>query len=369
MLRATSTSEKHAKLFGSLDRAALDPAAWNDVCDGLAALVGATGGLLIPYDVEDRTSTMPHSPRLGEMLDEFIKSGWVKRDFRATGFPKAISTGFVTDQDLITIEEMRKHPYYAEWLASFGLQWFAGIAFTVEGKTWGAAVQGTPERGPFLSDDVGELLRVRENLSLAARRAAALGNQRVASLEAAFAASERGVLALGWSGRIAWQNARAEAMLRDCELVGAGRLRSADPALDRKLANLVDGALGFRPNSGLVLPSPVLAPARDGRTLSVDAIPMPRDFRSLLSGASVLVTLHEVAPARLGVHDLRARFRLTAREMELSAHLLSGKRLAHAAEMMGMSVSTARQHVKSVFAKTGTHGQAELVALLGRLDS
>ena len=80
--------------------------------------------------------------------------------------------------------------------------------------------------------------------------------------------------------------------------------------------------------------------------------------------------MHEITEAKAGpVRDLRERFRLTSREVELSTHLLSGKRLAHAAQMMGMSVSTARQHVKSVFAKTGTHGQAELIALLGRLGT
>ena len=363
-------SDRYSRLLDCLDRAALDPAAWAEVCDGLAGLVGATGGMLVPYDAEDRSLAMPRSSSLDEVTQRFLEDGWHKKDFRAKGFPKAISSGFVTDQDLISRDEMRRHPYYAEFLAPLGLQWFAATTFNVNGKIWGAAVHASPSRGAFLSGDAVEIMRARDDLALAARRAEGLGRQRVESLEAAFAASNRGVAALGWSGKIAWLNARAEEMLRDAALASGGRIRSADPALERKLGELVESAMAFRPHSGAILSSPVLAPAGAGRMISVDAIPMPRDFQSLLSGASVLVTLHEVAAAKLAAgRDLRAQFHLTGREGELAAHLLSGRRLSHAAEIMGVSVSTARQYVKSIFAKTGTHGQAELVALLSRLDS
>jgi DNA-binding CsgD family transcriptional regulator len=351
-----------------LDRTVSDPTEWNRVCDALADIVGATGGLLIPYDEEDRSFTLPHSSSLGELFERFVSSGWHKRDFRATGFPKAISSGFVTDQDLITPEAMRKHPYYQELLLPAGMQWFAGIAFKVDGKVWGAAVQGTPERGPFLSGDVMKLMRFREDISLAAKRVAALGFQRVESMEKTFTSADRGVLALNWSGKIAWSNTRAEAILQEAELASNSRLRSQDPELDRKLSHLVSSAVGFRHMAGFVMPSPILVHLRDRRVIAIDAIPMPRDFRAVLSGASALVTMHEVAAGKTGRADLRTRFRLTSREAELAIHLAAGDRIAEVAETMGMSISTARQHLKAILAKTGTHRQAELVALLARLD-
>ena len=79
-----------------------------------------------------------------------------------------------------------------------------------------------------------------------------------------------------------------------------------------------------------------------------------------------MVTLHEVSRGTAGSDDLRTHFRLTGRESELALHLAAGLTPTAAAEIMGLSVATARQHLKSVLAKTGTHRQAELVALLSR---
>ena len=362
------SGKKPRSLSDNLERAALEPEAWNDVCDGLAEIVNASGTLILPYDVSDRNFGMPHSPRLGEMMTSFIETGWHRRDFRSNGFPRAMSIGFVTDHDLISDDDMRRHPYYQEWLPSVGLRWFAGFCFKAGSKIWGAAVQGTAARGPFLPDDVDRLMKTRDRLSLAAKQSATMGNKRIMSLESAFASSGRGVVVLDFMGRVAWLNAAAEATMRDSELISNNSIRSKDAAIDRQLINLVERALAFKAGARVLLAAPILVPTRDGRAVSVDAIPMPHDFQSLLAGSAVLVTTHEVDIMKSApVRDLRARFNLTARELELCTHLLAGRKLAQAAELMGMSVATARQYSKSVFAKTGTHGQAEVVALLGRL--
>ena len=101
-----------------------------------------------------------------------------------------------------------------------------------------------------------------------------------------------------------------------------------------------------------------------GRAISIDAMPVPRDFKALLSGISVLVTLHEVATHAVANDALRERFRLTGRQGELAVHLAAGRGVRGAAESMDISVATARQHLKAIFAKTGARRQAELVALL-----
>jgi DNA-binding CsgD family transcriptional regulator/PAS domain-containing protein len=359
----------YTRLYESLDRAALDPAAWRDVCDGLGELVGATGALMIPYDLDSRIiDLMPHSASLEETLASFFETGWYKRDFRSRGFPKAISTGFVTDQELITPEEMRRHPYYAEWLASVNLKWFAGLSFNVDGKTWGAAIHGTEARGPFLAHDIERLMRVRDGLTMAARRAAAVGHKRSASIQDAFSASNRGVAVLDWSGGIIWQNERAESLLRSADLVARRRIGRRDETISSRLSSLIDRALGFRAASGEAMPGPVEIMLHDGRSMVIDAVPMPRDFQSLLTGASVIVTVHEVSVLHPG-QDLHLRFGLTKREMQLAGHMMQGESLPFAASAMGISLSTVRQYVKQMLAKTHTHRQAELVALLVRQDS
>lgn len=81
--------------------------------------------------------------------------------------------------------------------------------------------------------------------------------------------------------------------------------------------------------------------------------------------AHALITLHdplEVSPdcAALLV-DL---FELLPSEARLAAALAGGDRLADAAARLGLTIETARNYSKKIFAKTGTRGQPDLVRLI-----
>lgn len=57
-------------------------------------------------------------------------------------------------------------------------------------------------------------------------------------------------------------------------------------------------------------------------------------------------------------------FGLLPSEARLAAALARGDRLAEAATRLGLTIETARNYAKKVFAKTATHGQADLVRLI-----
>jgi DNA-binding CsgD family transcriptional regulator len=58
---------------------------------------------------------------------------------------------------------------------------------------------------------------------------------------------------------------------------------------------------------------------------------------------------------------LRNRFDLTPAETRLVVLLVTGASLKSSAKALGVGYETVRRHLKSVFLKTGTHRQAELV--------
>ena len=62
--------------------------------------------------------------------------------------------------------------------------------------------------------------------------------------------------------------------------------------------------------------------------------------------------------------NLRRRFGLTAAEAGLAAEILKGDGRTAAARRRGISDATAKTHLSSIFEKTGTHRQAELIRLL-----
>jgi DNA-binding CsgD family transcriptional regulator len=76
----------------------------------------------------------------------------------------------------------------------------------------------------------------------------------------------------------------------------------------------------------------------------------------------------DTPPARL-----RQQYGLTEMEAEIASRLVGGMVLAEIGNDLGITIHTVRGHLKRLFAKTGTHRQAELLRVLlegpGRIRS
>ena len=85
-----------------------------------------------------------------------------------------------------------------------------------------------------------------------------------------------------------------------------------------------------------------------------------------LGGArrSVVVMLHRLAPRFLVAEELRRRFQLTPRETEVSQLLARGSSTAELANVLGISIHTARRHAEHLLAKLGVHSRGAAVAKL-----
>jgi DNA-binding CsgD family transcriptional regulator len=66
---------------------------------------------------------------------------------------------------------------------------------------------------------------------------------------------------------------------------------------------------------------------------------------------------------------LEKRFDLTPAQARLVSHLVAGASLDSSAKALGIKYETARTCLKSVFQKTGTHRQTELVLTVFRAMS
>jgi DNA-binding CsgD family transcriptional regulator len=75
----------------------------------------------------------------------------------------------------------------------------------------------------------------------------------------------------------------------------------------------------------------------------------------------IAVTIEETAPAERAALFGRA-FGLSARETELLDHLRAGRDTRDVALRMHLSEHTVQDHLKSVFAKTGTRNRRTLLA-------
>jgi len=86
-----------------------------------------------------------------------------------------------------------------------------------------------------------------------------------------------------------------------------------------------------------------------------------------LSGAPAMVMVfltNQDSQVPLSPAALTTMFDLTPTEVRVARHLASGLRPDEIAQKLGVAATTIAFHLRNVFSKTGTHRQADLVALL-----
>ena len=81
--------------------------------------------------------------------------------------------------------------------------------------------------------------------------------------------------------------------------------------------------------------------------------------------ATVLVAIADPArEAIIATDTLRSLWQLTAAEAQLALALAAGHSVEEVAQRSGITLGTARVHLKRVLSKSGTHRQSELVRLI-----
>lgn len=342
-----------------------DETVWTRLCDSLAAELNAVGVVIRPGRPDPSS---PHSPALSEVHKAYIRDGWQKVSFRERGLPLLPRKGIFVDQDFITESEMEAEPYYQEFLAPHGLKWGAGIGFRIDDHWWLAKVLRSPQQGPFDEDVQPKLSEIGRHLGRACEMSLMLRRKRVQGLVEGLFALNLGAFAIDCTGKVAVMNRIAEGLLGKEIDVSRGYLTASDPtiqeALEKLIATLrsVDAA---PPLENIIIPQPsgqyplVLQACRvDGARESV-----------LPSIRGILVVTNPNRRTASGRDLMAETFGLSRSEAAIVAQLIKGHSIEESANNMQLSRETVRSHLKSIFQKTSTHRQSELVMLANRLAS
>jgi len=99
-------------------------------------------------------------------------------------------------------------------------------------------------------------------------------------------------------------------------------------------------------------------------TLFVRAVNTKSDTPSPHEAAALVMILDSAHPVEIAETELRQLYAFTATEARLANHLMEGLSLEECCAAMGIRRTTARMHLRNIFAKTGVRRQGELVSLL-----
>ena len=334
----------------------------------ISAAAGATGAALLQSD--SRTPDIPRTAGVDEYFRSYFAEGWHARDVRAERAVPLLLRGerVITDQDILTGEEMQRVGLYAESLLPHGLRWFAAIGFWAGPALWGLTIQRTNLEGAFDGRDKCILAQFSQRLTEVATLSQAVGRAVLRGTTNALQLVGQAAVALDRSGLILEANLDAEHIFDDDIRIRNRRLVIRDRQASATLDAFINRMRTTSDTSTLPA-APIIVQRRGKRPLVVRVLPVDGAARSPFLGARVLLVLSDLEAKLIPASTLIAQtFGLTPAETRLAALVAAGRSLRRAADELGISYETARVHLRAVFDKTSTHRQSELVATIMRLS-
>lgn len=263
----------------------------------------------------------------------------------APGFNKfnvlARSTDPVGTLAEATDGDVGRAPIHAELYGPYGFGDELRAAFVLGRTCWGvAALVRTDSDGPFPDDEVDHVRRLVPLIARAFRT--------VACRLEAHAHGPAAMIVLDGHNRIQNLTLESRALLDDLQTAGVTELD-----LPSLVGTVATRARHSRSSTHIV----TRVHGTSGRWLRVTAVPMES------GDGHVGVMLEPARPTDLAPILLES-YNLTPREIDIVLLLARGQATKEIAAELSLSSHTVRDHVKSIFDKTGVTSRGELVARL-----
>lgn len=371
----SGTEQAITKTQRLLLEAALDGERWGEALQALAdACGGRSGQLIVLNDTGEIASHwLTNSPtNFMAEVEAFGLANPVINPRVRIGKHGAIGQ-LIADQDHVDAETRARHPIYAELFDAYD---FAFNCQTVVDRKPDALVRAsvsrTKKQGPFDADAFKAFETLAPSVQAAVRLSSTLSSARRGAVLKTLDALEIAAFLLNARGMLIDASKAGDALLEGGDLlrVRHGLLEASADDDQNDFAARIARALAASTDGILVQEPPfVVRSSSDGTRVALDIQPLPLSRDSFGCGPAVLVAVSRQRPLFDDpLQRLRDAFRLTEAEAQVATDLALGMPLISIADRRGVSRTTIRSQIQSIYAKTGVHRQAELVAVVRSLD-
>lgn len=355
------------RALDSVFGAAVDPSRWSAALSNLADATNSYSINIMPMSGRSNLNGMSTNT-LEDTRHHYFNEGWHLADWHLNAVPFLLRKGIVRDVEYTPPEVFRSHPFFrfcAEHKLGHSciLEWHLN-----PDDRLGMAFHRRNGEDCFDDASVRLLSAVRQRFLAAGKIMNGLAESRTRGI--AFGLEIAGSPAIFFNrlGRVTYVNTAAERLLGVELQVTRGELRatsSAETDAIRARMRAVASSDWLRPEIGS---APISIARNDAppillRIQRLGGI-MP-DIFSLAEGVVLLEAPEQVEATRQRHRRvLRQRFGLTPQEADIAIQLGEGRSLREIAERAERSYQTVRTQLKSIFLKTRTSRQVELVAVL-----
>ena len=350
-----------SRLIESIYDCAIDPNLWPSTLEEIAAAHNSMAGTLNVMDfVTGAERTLVHVG-ISDHYQALYRKCYQGCDVFAHSLLLHPVDQPATSEELAAEEELLQSRIYREWAVPQGFRYVLLTALIKnQARLAFIGVTRGEKGGPYDAEEQARMALLAPHVRRAITIADLIEHKSVErdDFAATLDALTTAVLVLGADGRLVYSNAAGDAALarEDVLLSRNGIVEPWDHAARPALRVMTDAAAG----------GTVTLARRNGGNAIVSALPLSSERRrsTVPRRARIALFVQDNPAGPLAIELIGRAYGLTGAELRILLGLVDDATPADIAKRYGIAPSTVRTHLKSLFVKTGTNRQKDLVKLL-----
>jgi DNA-binding CsgD family transcriptional regulator len=359
-----SPSEEQ-NLIEKIYEAASFPVRWVEVLGDLEKLAGAAASGLFSIDLASRSDEVSYiaTPSAVASMHELLNTEWRFKNNRPALAMTKESPRFRTTYDLISEKDMETDEFRLGFLIPRGLDEELGtIIVAPDGKAVVVSLVRRHGAPRYARETVDMFTRIRPHLARSMMLATRAGLRQSEITTQLLSALGVPAVVLTGGGTVVAANESFPFDSVYFTTDAKDRLTPLVSASERLLREAIADSLMDRSSTPKSFP---IFGLEESQPYIADLLPMPGDAQDLFSRARFVLILTKLAtPTPPPVSVLRALYDLTPTEADIARALAYGDTVGAISNERERSRETIRAQLKTIFDKTGTSRQTELVSLL-----
>ena len=358
------------QLIDEVYKAAFGERSWEDLAPEIARVFNSTSTSLQVQRQVASSANLSMTDKVGSRIDDYGRHYW-RRDTRVD---RAVATVSLLQgagsEDLVAEREFEETEFYQDWCRHLDVSYVVGSVFSTEcGELGVLGIHHPRSAGTCTSEDKQAVAQFLPHLQRALRLRELLGSAALiaeASREMLGRFQTAAVVVTG-DGRVLHANPDAAQLLAEGSAIRwrNGRISSSRETDAAQLLTLIRAATCPPATTAAPHDGAMLVRRPNGTAVSVLVAPFKLAIPGL-APAGAIVFARDSAKAVGLRRTLKSLFGLTPTEARIAEALAHGRSLEEIAGCRRSNLQTVRKQVKAIFVKTGTHRQAECVALILR---
>lgn len=368
------SEEQLNALIDSIYEAAVNPSHWDTVLKEIAASFNGVGALIGYRDIANENGGVPAAYNLDTEVLSSYESHYHAQDVWASNALRFKTGSILTSDDLVDRSLLIGSEVYNDYLQAMDIHDLLAVSLANDERSIGfLSIYRSAKMENFQREEIRKMQLLTRHLQRAAKISTKLSQLHSASrlTEQTLDKIVHPIIVVDRERNIQSANYAAERLLMKADglIAQAGKLgarRQQDTrAIEDSIADVLGATINFHNTANSIAITRYPSRDRYGLTFIPISYEATKDVLGLKSDNKPAVSIWVSVPnpaLAINAEVFGRQYELTTSEICILGLLVQGHTTQEAADLLQLSKETIRTHLKSIFHKTGTNRQSQLVS-------